>query len=121
MKVRPEGGGGNYGPSSGGYDQLGYGTLLYTQDSLEAASLREADSGIVVSPNPVSDQVTVKLSNGMEDGAHLEFYNDIGQYLFSRDITGETYTISTSTLAPGIYYLRVAGAKRMVVKKIIKN
>jgi hypothetical protein len=24
-----EGGGGNYGPNSGGFDQLGYGTLLY--------------------------------------------------------------------------------------------
>jgi hypothetical protein len=31
--VRPEGGGGNYGPNSGGYDQLGYGTLLYSLDS----------------------------------------------------------------------------------------
>jgi Alginate lyase len=29
-KVRPEGGGGNYGPDSGGYDQLGFGTLTYT-------------------------------------------------------------------------------------------
>lgn len=29
-KVRPEGGGGDYGPNSGGYDQLGYGTLLAT-------------------------------------------------------------------------------------------
>ncbi|TDW96974.1 alginate lyase family protein [Dinghuibacter silviterrae] len=28
--LRPEGGGGNYGPNSGGFDQLGYGTLLYT-------------------------------------------------------------------------------------------
>jgi hypothetical protein len=27
-KVRPEGGGGDYGPNSGGYDQLGYGTLM---------------------------------------------------------------------------------------------
>lgn len=27
QKARPEGGGGNYGPNSGGYDQLGYGTL----------------------------------------------------------------------------------------------
>lgn len=25
-----EGGGGNYGPNSGGYDQLGFGTLMYT-------------------------------------------------------------------------------------------
>lgn len=25
-----EGGGGDYGPNSGGYDQLGFGTLMYT-------------------------------------------------------------------------------------------
>ena len=31
-RVRPEGGGGDYGPSSGGYDQLGYGTLAFTRD-----------------------------------------------------------------------------------------
>jgi hypothetical protein len=29
--VRPEGGGGNYGPNSGGYDQLGFGTLAYSR------------------------------------------------------------------------------------------
>lgn len=28
--VRPEGGGGDYGPNSGGYDSLGYGTLVFT-------------------------------------------------------------------------------------------
>jgi Alginate lyase len=30
-KVRPEGGGGDYGSTSGGFDQLGYGTLLYAK------------------------------------------------------------------------------------------
>ena len=30
QQVRPEGGGGDYGPNSGGFDQLGYGTLTYT-------------------------------------------------------------------------------------------
>lgn len=30
QKVRVEGGGGDYGPNSGGYDQLGYGTLTFT-------------------------------------------------------------------------------------------
>ena len=30
--ARPEGGGGDYGPNSGGYDQLGFGTLTYTRD-----------------------------------------------------------------------------------------
>lgn len=32
--TQPEGGGGSYGSSSGGYDQLGYGTLVYTRDSV---------------------------------------------------------------------------------------
>lgn len=30
QSVRPEGGGGDYGPNSGGFDQLGFGTLLYS-------------------------------------------------------------------------------------------
>jgi hypothetical protein len=29
--VRPEGGGGHYGPDSGGFDQLGFGTLTFTE------------------------------------------------------------------------------------------
>lgn len=33
-KVRPEGGGGNYGGNSGGFDQLGFGTLTATTDPL---------------------------------------------------------------------------------------
>lgn len=31
-KSSPEGGGGDYGPNSGGYDQLGFGTLAFTRD-----------------------------------------------------------------------------------------
>jgi hypothetical protein len=31
-KLQPEGGGGDYGPDSGGFDQLGYGTLTFTRD-----------------------------------------------------------------------------------------
>ena len=30
-RVRVEGGGGDYGPNSGGYDQLGFGTLTHTR------------------------------------------------------------------------------------------
>jgi len=31
-----EGGGGDYGPNSGGFDALGFGTLMYTLDSMES-------------------------------------------------------------------------------------
>src|SRR5205807_5389623 len=33
-QVRPEGGGGNYGGNSGGYDQLGFTTLTHTLDPI---------------------------------------------------------------------------------------
>ncbi|KUN82234.1 Tat pathway signal sequence domain protein [Streptomyces griseoruber] len=37
-KAAPEGGGGDYGPNSGGYDQLGFGTLAFTRDRVTVAS-----------------------------------------------------------------------------------
>ena len=36
--VRAEGGGGDYGPASGGYDQLGFGTLTFTRDRAKATA-----------------------------------------------------------------------------------
>ncbi|MFF4588833.1 alginate lyase family protein [Streptomyces sp. NPDC001388] len=36
-KAAPEGGGGDYGPNSGGYDQLGFGTLAFTRDRATAS------------------------------------------------------------------------------------
>ncbi|WP_328753250.1 alginate lyase family protein [Streptomyces sp. NBC_00285] len=43
----PEGGGGDYGPNSGGYDQLGFGTLAFTRD-------RVADTAATASASPDS-------------------------------------------------------------------
>nr|WP_279616770.1 alginate lyase family protein [Streptomyces curacoi] len=45
-KSAPEGGGGDYGPNSGGYDQLGFGTLAFTRDKAQGAQ------GTGGSPNP---------------------------------------------------------------------
>jgi hypothetical protein len=38
QQTAPEGGGGNYGPNSGGYDQLGYGTLTFARDPIAAGA-----------------------------------------------------------------------------------
>ena len=38
QQVQPEGGGGDYGPNSGGFDQLGYGTLVYALKPLAASA-----------------------------------------------------------------------------------
>ncbi|MGF6730342.1 hypothetical protein OKW50_002423 [Paraburkholderia youngii] len=47
LAIQPEGGGGNYGTTSGGYDQLGYGTLAYTRYPVTPAA---APSGVTAWP-----------------------------------------------------------------------
>ncbi|GAA2273492.1 alginate lyase family protein [Streptomyces hawaiiensis] len=42
-KAAPEGGGGDYGPNSGGFDQLGFGTLAFTRE--RAADVSAAPTG----------------------------------------------------------------------------
>lgn len=46
-KSAPEGGGGDYGPNSGGYDQLGFGTLAFTRD-------KPTGAGTDGSPSPTA-------------------------------------------------------------------
>ncbi|WP_391648088.1 alginate lyase family protein [Streptomyces violarus] len=48
-KAAPEGGGGDYGPNSGGFDQLGFGTLAFTRE-------RAADVSGGPSPGPVASE-----------------------------------------------------------------
>ncbi|GGM90682.1 hypothetical protein GCM10011578_008180 [Streptomyces fuscichromogenes] len=50
-KAAPEGGGGDYGPNSGGYDQLGFGTLTFTRDRASTASPAAAGSAGAASPS----------------------------------------------------------------------
>jgi len=43
-KAAPEGGGGDYGPNSGGYDQLGFGTLTFTRDAADTTTGKKSPS-----------------------------------------------------------------------------
>jgi hypothetical protein len=49
LQIQPEGGGGNYGPNSGGYDQLGYGTLTCTRSNIAAGAPPSGLVGYVIS------------------------------------------------------------------------
>mgnify|MGYP003881377117 FL=1 len=51
--VAPEGGGGDYGPNSGGYDQLGYGTLTCTLDAGTPATAPSGLTGYAAAGNVV--------------------------------------------------------------------
>jgi hypothetical protein len=51
-RFAPEGGGGDYGPNSGGYDQLGFGTLAFTRPRAAAAQASAAPTAVASGVSP---------------------------------------------------------------------
>ena len=70
-KSAPEGGGGDYGPDSGGYDQLGFGTLAFTRDRSVKATGAGSDprpqAGPTAAPSPsaAGDDLAATGSDGL--------------------------------------------------------
>ena len=88
--VRPEGGGGNYGSTSGGYDQLGFGTLAYTITAGNPVA-----SGYYSIQNRADGNV-VDNYGYQTNGAPCNQYAASGsanQTWYLNQISGSTYTI----------------------------
>ncbi|MGP4043212.1 alginate lyase family protein [Streptomyces sp. 2A115] len=66
-KTAPEGGGGDYGPNSGGYDQLGFGTLAFTRDKATAGGTTASPSASAASV--ASGSTDSSGSAGMSDSS----------------------------------------------------
>ncbi|HVM61346.1 MAG TPA: alginate lyase family protein [Verrucomicrobiae bacterium] len=90
--VRPEGGGGNYGPNSGGYDQLGYTTLTH---SLNPLSSVVAPGGLTAT-NVVNNGLSVVLQWWGSAGA-------TGYNLKRATVSGGPYSIVVSNTTSTIY------------------
>lgn len=70
---RPEGGGGNYGTASGGYDQLGFGTLTFTRDAFVPNTVSNGTYKIFARHSGKSLDV---LNNGTANGSNVQQYTN---------------------------------------------
>lgn len=107
-KLHPEGGGGNYGPNSGGYDQLGFGTLTFTRDPQVAA--------------PKPSGLTARLSGGTPvlswwGAAGAASYNVKraakagGPYVTVASDVIDPLTYTDRDVKPGKYFYVVTGVR----------
>lgn len=63
---------------------------------------------IDIYPNPASSNLTIKTSNPLED-VTIEVYNILGTQLFSTQLKSlNTYTIPTSDLNNGMYFVKIS-------------
>ncbi|MGW0944328.1 alginate lyase family protein [Streptomyces sp. NPDC002623] len=119
-KAAPEGGGGDYGPNSGGFDQLGFGTLAFTRDaesrattavptkptaSATASATATADasdtSGSSATPSPTSSP-TASPAAGLSAAGKSGDLASTG----STDLVAWTATTGLTALAGGLLLLR---------------
>ncbi|WP_338785366.1 alginate lyase family protein [Streptomyces sp. DG1A-41] len=109
-KAAPEGGGGDYGPNSGGYDQLGFGTLAFTRDRerVEGAvgGAPSAGSSGAASGGGARPQGAVSASGSPAAGRDLAATG-------AEDVVGWVAAAGVSAVAGGLLLLRRRGRVRV--------
>jgi hypothetical protein len=101
-KAGPEGGGGDYGPNSGGFDQLGFGTLAFTRDkatnpkATPKPAASASGSGSAADPRP---QTAATASASTAPGGDLAATG-------SGELVGWTAAAGVTAVAGGLLLLR---------------
>ena len=102
-------------------------TIDYNAASVEQLLTVEADdvsvdgvlkNRVKVYPNPVSDQLTITMSE--VTNAHLELFSCVGLKIIEQEISGET-NIDISHLSSGMYMVRIGMNGSFMQQKIIKE
>lgn len=107
--VRPEGGGGDYGPNSGGYDQLGFGTLTYTRDpsGVVPPAVPSEPTGLTASATACGlARLTWNASAGATGYNIMRSIVSGGPYttLLALNVTATNYTDTTAINGATYYY-----------------
>jgi hypothetical protein len=76
-------------------------------------------NGIIVHPNPVSDQLTLELPNN-DIVFKFDIVNTNGQVVYSGSLQNKT-VVDTSSFATGLYIIKLENNKTFEFKKIIKR
>ena len=85
------------------------------------ASYSEIAPNIFTYPNPASDNITILFEN-LETTAEYQLFDLFGRNLMNGKITEETTMLNISSLANGIYLLKVVSENQTVgTAKIVKN
>ncbi|MGW1746754.1 alginate lyase family protein [Streptomyces sp. NPDC002092] len=98
-KAAPEGGGGDYGPNSGGYDQLGFGTLAFTRDKGVTTAATPTPSASASDAGSGARPQTAATASASPAGADLAATG-------SEDVVGWAAAAGVTAVAGGLLFLR---------------
>jgi len=90
-------------------------TRLESSASIEEPLLNTAN--VLVYPNPFLDQLTISSETELQK---IELYQANGLLLFVKDLSDKTFSIETSELKNGIYFLQITTSKGKEIVNILK-
>ncbi len=104
----------NFGPTSD--DEMMVLIAFYTEQPITVGANdpnpQWVEKQILVSPNPTSGNVTFTLPGGVESIRTFRLFNLTGQEVLHRtDISGQTFELDLSRLAPGVYFFDADGRR----------
>ncbi|MFE2061595.1 alginate lyase family protein [Streptomyces sp. NPDC059467] len=106
-KAAPEGGGGDYGPNSGGFDQLGFGTLAFTRDRATSTTGSTASPSPAAAPSALGSAAPLASASASAAGKGKgKGKGDDLAATGAGEIVGWTTTAAVATLAGGLLLLR---------------
>ena len=87
------------------------------------ASLLENDlSAITIYPNPSSDILNIDLSAASEEVKSISIVDITGKLIQTIDVLENTYiSLNVSSLASGLYHIKISSATNSIVRQIIKD
>lgn len=85
--------------------------------------LEDISTAIVVSPNPVSNELKIDLTEAIysNENFHIQLIDQQGKIVWETEqVSTPTFLINTSLIEKGIYMLQLTSGKSMAISKIIK-
>ncbi len=71
----------------------------------------EKETQMLIYPNPAKDHVIVRLPKNLSNSAIVYLYNSIGEVVLNTKVHDMTFSLNTTTIAVGVYYLNVCSSE----------
>jgi hypothetical protein len=99
----------------------------YNCDAISTSvfDIRSDDSALQLFPNPVSQQLQIRLDNDWQSTLSLSIYNQLGQVVkrqfLNKQDGVENWTLDLGDLSPGVYRLTVSNGLKVLVSGLVKE
>jgi hypothetical protein len=89
--------------------------------STNTADKTDENYGLSISPNPVNENVIIKISYPLQNNTLIYFYDVQGKILFQSVMSSSPMQLNLKDISAGIYIVKVIMGRNVAIAKLIKS